>query len=808
MGYRIQNRRDTAERWAEVNPILLEGEVGYVTDNPNQHKIGDGIHRWNDLPLRGYTGTIAQEFGNDENAVVSQKAVTEKLSELGSEVGNRLDEQYNEISDFKKTITDQVNNYRPIEITGDVINAADEEDLTSDEDNLLKLKDRNNLDGMGHIILRKNKTFAEQLTQTNTIYEIRYNFDLNGEEVTIPEGCVLDFQGGSLNNGSIILSSDVNLIGNGERMENLTISHLEDINNIQIYNLEFLGNKSIEGNATYCFVTKNYKIASNVIIEKCKIHGYNAGIAINGNNVIIVDNVLYDNGHKDFHTRTNQNDIVFFGQYIDEVNTKNNIIRNNKCLSYYVDRHIDAGENYFFNNIIIDGNICMTCDENGLEEIIENDYIRHCIMAGYAGTSEIEKQVIVTNNICKSARWSGIYIRADNTEETADTSKYVAVVTNNIIEHIHGLKDSDTSTAIHVELKEGSIIANNVISDVRNSAEVAGGIGISIGFVYSKGHTYVHDNFIKNVDIGIINDSWAKRIDICRNRIVNVNTGITINEAKRTDVVEGSETEFCNIDGNIIRECKVGIRSYNTYSAIENIIGNTIIGRSKVEDDSYGIYFQQRSDCLHPIFIKNNTISIVKAGVGRGGTNFNRNEEISNYIDYNNFINCTTAISVGNNNANQLFIVEGNIYKDCDNQFGSQSWAKCVYNGKHYSDGRYIIYDDGDRGDTSTPYGYVSNAQVCFFKKLFKKGDVVIPTNAARFTKAICLEDYAEVSNSGSKWRMDNARLNTSNSEICAVAGQIVYDTTLKDIKFHNGTEWVRFTPLSVFDEKTVYVKP
>ena len=74
---RIQQRRDTAARWAQYNPVLLEGEVGYVTDDPNQYKIGDGVRSWNDLPLRGYTGTIVQETGSNENAVMSQKATTE-----------------------------------------------------------------------------------------------------------------------------------------------------------------------------------------------------------------------------------------------------------------------------------------------------------------------------------------------------------------------------------------------------------------------------------------------------------------------------------------------------------------------------------------------------------------------------------------------------------------------------------------------------------------------------------------------------------------------------------------------------------
>lgn len=80
MADRIQQRRDTAARWSQYNPILLEGEIGYVTDNPNQYKIGDGVHAWNDLPLRGYTGTISQELGDAEDAVMSQKAVTDNFN--------------------------------------------------------------------------------------------------------------------------------------------------------------------------------------------------------------------------------------------------------------------------------------------------------------------------------------------------------------------------------------------------------------------------------------------------------------------------------------------------------------------------------------------------------------------------------------------------------------------------------------------------------------------------------------------------------------------------------------------------------
>ena len=80
---------------------------------------------------------------------------------------------------------------------------ADEEDITYNENDKLTFKDRNNIDGMGYVILRKSKSFAEQVTKANTIYEIRYEFDLNGAEVIIPEGCVLKFNGGKLSNGRI-----------------------------------------------------------------------------------------------------------------------------------------------------------------------------------------------------------------------------------------------------------------------------------------------------------------------------------------------------------------------------------------------------------------------------------------------------------------------------------------------------------------------------------------------------------------------------------------------------------------------------
>lgn len=49
----IKNRRDTNENWEEQNPVLAEGEIGFVVDK-NYYKIGDGVSSWKNLQRIGY----------------------------------------------------------------------------------------------------------------------------------------------------------------------------------------------------------------------------------------------------------------------------------------------------------------------------------------------------------------------------------------------------------------------------------------------------------------------------------------------------------------------------------------------------------------------------------------------------------------------------------------------------------------------------------------------------------------------------------------------------------------------------------
>ena len=100
-------------------------------------------------------------------------------------------------------------------VTGDIniTNNPDYEDLTEAKGGTVKFADKEysaeSFSGLGRVYLRKNVVDGvnvltqDMMSKSNTIYIIQYDYDLQGVEITIPEGCTLDFQGGSFSNGTV-----------------------------------------------------------------------------------------------------------------------------------------------------------------------------------------------------------------------------------------------------------------------------------------------------------------------------------------------------------------------------------------------------------------------------------------------------------------------------------------------------------------------------------------------------------------------------------------------------------------------------
>lgn len=179
----------------------------------------------------------AEEFAGFSVAIAAKEDAANKVTSINADA---TDLQY----PSAKAVKDSLAKVKNIEVTPDMLsestkqfinasgggtitNFADDEDLTS-VDNALKLADKTydpiTYSGMGRKYLRKNLVDGkniltqEMLPSANTVYIIQYDYDLNGATITIPENCTLDFQGGSLGNGTISLGN-TQLINNGLNCE-------------------------------------------------------------------------------------------------------------------------------------------------------------------------------------------------------------------------------------------------------------------------------------------------------------------------------------------------------------------------------------------------------------------------------------------------------------------------------------------------------------------------------------------------------------------------------------------------------------
>ena len=136
-----------------------------------------------------------------------------------------------------------------------VVNSVlpDEEDITitdkdSNGNSKLKFKDKkydpSTYSGMGYKILRKNIVrrvnddgtisyinylCSNDFPDSNTIYEIKYDFNLDEDGLYLPDNCVLFYNGGSITNGPIIGNAQIIGIQSNSRIKGTTAQRPDNI---------------------------------------------------------------------------------------------------------------------------------------------------------------------------------------------------------------------------------------------------------------------------------------------------------------------------------------------------------------------------------------------------------------------------------------------------------------------------------------------------------------------------------------------------------------------------------------------------
>lgn len=262
--------KGTAETTRNAIPVLLRRRGLWISYNIEDKSITE--------KYIGTTQDVTSNWANDDN--------WEKIPDVSLvqvEAG-KLPDGIITPSKLSPALQQLINEHKTI------YNLPDDEDL-EEVNGVIRFKDReyNPLldNSKGYKILRrnwiggKNVLTQDMINNVNTIYEIRYDFDLNGQEITIPEGCVLDFKGGSLSNGTII----------GDNT-NITADAIKIFNNINIkgtYNckarVEWFSNEDFQktlDSFKYIILLPNKEYT----INKTIVFPYNGIIEGEGNSVI------------------------------------------------------------------------------------------------------------------------------------------------------------------------------------------------------------------------------------------------------------------------------------------------------------------------------------------------------------------------------------------------------------------------------------------------------------------------------------------------------------------------------------------
>lgn len=223
------------------------GYMSYITEyNVSIHHPSSGIDSGNKYTLEGAivqvpedirTAGLKVSFLNNSGLVETWEfagGAFENIENWKSNEDKLTDIRDEAIDKIKDAESDAISNFSSQRVTPDMLsestkqfinasgggtinNLADDEDLVSVDKgeslSVLKFADRVYNPGihvgMGYKILRrniidgKNILTQDMVNQPHTIYMIQYDFDLDGAQITIPENCILKFDGGSLSNGKL-----------------------------------------------------------------------------------------------------------------------------------------------------------------------------------------------------------------------------------------------------------------------------------------------------------------------------------------------------------------------------------------------------------------------------------------------------------------------------------------------------------------------------------------------------------------------------------------------------------------------------
>lgn len=217
LGSKIDSETTRAQQAESALSKSISDEIARAKEAEEELENSVNANRY------GYNVTVNGLKGGIHNIETAIKDVPSKFRMLGQKITFRTENgdwvtYHNEsLSLYNyENVNDWIQEVGISSVQGDVniTNAPDYEDLTEAKDGTIKFADKeyskDSFSGLGRVYLRKNIVDGvnvltqDMISKPNTIYIIQYDYDLQGTEITIPENCVLKFNGGSISGASTV----------------------------------------------------------------------------------------------------------------------------------------------------------------------------------------------------------------------------------------------------------------------------------------------------------------------------------------------------------------------------------------------------------------------------------------------------------------------------------------------------------------------------------------------------------------------------------------------------------------------------
>lgn len=407
---------------------------------------------------------------------------------------------------------------------------------------------------------------------------------------------------------------------------------------------------------------------TNVIVEDnwIELVDVNCGVQIyTGRNITVCRNIIYGATYPGTSgPAASAADILAYsggsgGRYI---------IEGNYCLSNN-SQGIAVDLLGYDQEIIINANVCVTldpstCTQGGAwSEVASGGVRRHAIMVGYNNSAVNGPRTVVSNNICRNTRWTGIYQQGQPSGPV--------LITGNMCSRNGFDTANSLSGGIYIAAPTAHAVVNgNVIDEFQNTpANGVGGITYNPASIPTAGATFSNNTIRDSAGVGIYLANNSARASVINNtisgsvdndiRLVNssgvANVGgivISGNTIRRTsgnsvaaiNLAQQNGTIITTVTGNYIRgfdstnavDTNAGVRTLtNLYTRVTgNIIENFNVG---ITFSSYWPSATRHFDAD----ISGNTIRDCSYGIGVAAT---ANTAVLPLCD-NIFDNVTTPVS-------------------------------------------------------------------------------------------------------------------------------------------------------------------